>query len=230
MKTRITTLLIVIFAVANNSYAQLQPTLNIYKDGKILYCLSTSEIDSIKFEKNPYNGHEYVDLGLSVKWATCNVGASSPEDTGYYFAWGETSPKSTYDWSTYKYCNGTNKTLTKYCTDSYYGTVDNKTELDLSDDAAHVNWGGNWRMPTHKEFLELIENCSYEVLTILGDPFIKVIGPNGNFIFMPDIADYWTTSGSGGDGAYAFYYHFRGGMQTTGSGRNNGYYIRPVCP
>lgn len=86
--------------------------------------------------------HEYVDLGLSVKWATMNVGASKPEDYGDYFAWGETTTKTTYNWSTYKYCNGSSSTLTKYNTDSSYGTVDNKTTLDLSDDAANANWGG----------------------------------------------------------------------------------------
>ena len=76
------------------------------------------------------NGHEYVDLGLSVKWATCNVGASSPEEYGDYFAWGEVEPKSSYGWSTHKYCNGYESTLTKYNYSSSYGTVDNKTTLD----------------------------------------------------------------------------------------------------
>ena len=86
------------------------------------------------------NGYAYVDLGLSVKWATCNVGASSPEGYGDYFAWGETTIKSTYNWSTYKYCNGSSSTLTKYNTKSSYGTIDNKTKLDLSDDAARANF------------------------------------------------------------------------------------------
>ena len=97
---------------------------------------------------NQHNGHDYVDLGLSIKWATCNVGASSPEEYGDYFAWGETEPKSIYDWSTYKYCNGSETTLTKYNYSNIYGTVDNKTTLEMSDDAARANWGGGWRMPT----------------------------------------------------------------------------------
>ena len=103
------------------------------------------------------NGHEYVDLGLPsrIKWATCNVGATTPEEYGDYFAWGETEPKDNYDWSTYKWCNESNATMTKYCTDSSYGTVDNKTVLELEDDAAYVNWGGNWRMPTKAELDEL---------------------------------------------------------------------------
>ncbi|MCQ2319676.1 MAG: hypothetical protein MJZ90_12290 [Bacteroidales bacterium] len=102
--------------------------------------------------------HEYVDLGLpsGLLWATCNVGADSPEDYGDYFAWGETETKSDYDWDTYKWCNGSYNTLTKYNTKSSYGTVDNKTTLELSDDAARANWGGSWRMPTEAEFQELI--------------------------------------------------------------------------
>ena len=94
------------------------------------------------FDLDEIDGYEYVDLGLSVKWATCNVGADSPEDYGDYFAWGETEPKSTYYWSTYKWYRGDYDNLTKYCTSSSYGTVDNKKQLDLSDDAARANWGG----------------------------------------------------------------------------------------
>ena len=88
------------------------------------------------------DGHEYVDLGLpsGLLWATCNVGATKPEEYGDYFAWGETEPKSTYNWSTYKYCNGSSTSLTNYCTNSSYGTVDNKTILEAADDAAHTNY------------------------------------------------------------------------------------------
>jgi len=87
-----------------------------------------------------------------------NVGASSPEGYGDYFAWGETTAKSDYSWITYKWCNGSSESLTKYNTSSSYGTVDNKTVLDSADDAAHANWGGSWRMPTHAEWTELNEN------------------------------------------------------------------------
>lgn len=100
-----------------------------------------------------------IDLGLSVKWASWNVGASAPEEYGAYFAWGETEPKWDYDWESYKWCNGSETTLTKYNSDSSNGTVDNKTALDPEDDAAHVYWGGTWRMPTKTEFQELIDNC-----------------------------------------------------------------------
>lgn len=141
---------------------------------------SLSDLD----EMEDLNDHEYVDLGLSVKWATCNVGADSPEDYGDYFAWGETKPKSTYDWSNYKWCQGSRHTITKYCTDSYFGTVDNKTQLDLSDDAAHVNWGGSWRMPTIDELIELEQKCSWTWTTRNGVEGYKV-SRNGNSIFLP---------------------------------------------
>ena len=87
------------------------------------------------------NGYDYVDLGLpsGLKWATCNVGADKPEGYGDYFAWGEVESKPICDWSTYKWCQGSSTTQTKYCTDSEYGVVDNKTVLDLADDAAHAN-------------------------------------------------------------------------------------------
>jgi hypothetical protein len=96
----------------------------------------------------------YVDLGLpsGTLWATCNIGANSPEEYGYYFAWGETEGyndgKTTFDWSTYKWCNGSYDSLTKYKYSSSYGTYDYKTELDLDDDAAYVNWGAEWCMPS----------------------------------------------------------------------------------
>ena len=131
-------------------------------------------------------GHAYVDLGLpsGLKWATCNVGASSPEEYGGYYAWGETEEKENYDWSTYKWCNGSPTTMTKYCTSSN-GTVDNKTTLDLEDDVAHVKWGGSWRMPTLNEQQELLNKCTWSWTTKDGVDGYKVTGPNGNSIFLP---------------------------------------------
>ena len=135
------------------------------------------------------NGYAYVDLGLSVKWATCNVGASKPEEYGDYFAWGETQPKSNYDWSTYKYCNSSNNTLTKYNNSSSYGTVDNKTTLELSDDAARANWGGSWRMPTDAELTELREQCTWTWTTQNGVKGYKVTSKKSGYtnksIFLP---------------------------------------------
>lgn len=133
------------------------------------------------------NGHKYVDLGLSVKWADCNVGANSPSDYGDYFAWGETSTKSDYRWTTYKWCKGTGNSMTKYCTDSKYGTVDNRRVLSSSDDVARVKWGGSWRMPTVEEFKELCDKskCTWTWTTQGGHKGYKVTGPNGNSIFLP---------------------------------------------
>lgn len=134
-----------------------------------------------------HNSHEYVDLGLSVKWATMNVGAVSEEDNGYYFAWGETTTKSTFSWSNLKYCNGTTSygPFTKYVGLSIYGEVDNKHVLEYMDDAARANWGGSWRMPTAAEFDELIAACKWSHATINGKNGYKVTGKNGNYIFLP---------------------------------------------
>ena len=128
---------------------------------------------------------EAVDLGLSVKWATFNVGATRPEEYGGYYAWGETEEKEDYSLETYKWCNGSEYTMTKYCTSSSYGTVDNKTVLDPEDDVAHVKWGGDWRMPTKEEQDELRNNCSWERTALDGVNGYKVTGPNGNSIFLP---------------------------------------------
>ncbi len=128
---------------------------------------------------------EAVDLGLSVKWASWNVGATVPEEYGGYYAWGETEVKVNYDWTTYKWCNGDRYNMTKYCSDRDYGTVDYKTMLDPEDDVAHVKWGGAWRMPTLDEIKELTDKCSWNWTSQNGLKGCKVIGPNGNFIFLP---------------------------------------------
>ena len=192
------------------------------------------------------NGHEYVDLGLSVKWATCNVGANKPEDYGDHFAWGETTTKSVYGWSTYNWCNGTSSTLTKYNTSNIYGTVDQKTKLELSDDAARVNWGGKWRMPTYDEFLELREKCTWKWTTQNG---VKgyMITNNGNSMFLPaagyryesslinagSLGYYWSSSLETGIPYYAWYMELNSIMEEEGSHRGNrsaGRSVRPVCP
>ncbi len=140
--------------------------------------------------------HEYVDLGLpsGTLWATCNVGADSPEGYGDYFAWGETEPKDYYDWSTYKWCNGSNNTMTKYCASSNYGAdgfTDGKRELDPEDDAAYVNWGPQWRMPTREQQTELRINCTWTWTTQNGVNGSLVTGPNGNSIFLPAAGYRW---------------------------------------
>ena len=113
--------------------------------------------------------YEYVDLGLpsGLKWAKCNVGATSETDYGSYFQWGDIEDKSNsdYSWESYKYRNGPNTPFTKYCTDSEYGTVDNKTTLEPEDDAASHVMGGDWRMPTEAEFDELLSGTTKEWIT-----------------------------------------------------------------
>ncbi len=107
--------------------------------------------------------HVAVDLGLpsGLKWATMNIGAKSHLESGNYYAWGETLPQTNneYLWSSYKWCNGTETFMTKYCERASDGIVDNRTTLEPEDDAATQNWGGAWRMPTIAEFVELVNNC-----------------------------------------------------------------------
>lgn len=174
---------------------------------------------------------EYVDLGLpsGTLWATCNIGADTPEDYGDYFAWGETKGynegKTNFDWSTYKWCEGSESTMTKYCTNSSYGYegfTDDKTELDLEDDAAYVNWGPAWRMPSKEQFDELINNnyTTTEWTTQNGVIGLKIMSKtNGNSIFLPaaglrdgsslnayaDVGSfgiYWSRTLSSGDDSY----------------------------
>ncbi len=155
-----------------------------------------------------HNGHEYVDLGLpsGLKWATCNVGATNPEEYGNYYAWGETETKSTYNWRTYKWCNGSRDIQTKYNTSSSCGTVDNKTVLDLEDDAARANWGGAWRMPTGAEMTELRENCTWTWTTKNGVNGYEVKSKtNGNSIFLP-AAGYRTDGYLRNSGSYGNYW------------------------
>ena len=159
------------------------------RDRRIEYDVLMDYVDGLRSDNIAFminiSGVQAVDLGLSVKWASCNVGANKPEEYGDYFAWGEVKPKSVYNWTTYKYCKGTNKTMTKYSTDSYYGIVDNKTTLEAQDDAATANWGGAWRMPTKAEQDELRTKCTWVWTTLNGVNGYKVIGSNGNSIFLP---------------------------------------------
>lgn len=131
-----------------------------------------------------------IDLGLPSRtlWADRNVGADSPEAYGDYFAWGETEPKINYSWNNYKWCEGTDNTISKYCTDlsyGYNGFTDKKYILDSEDDASFVNMGKEWRMPTKAEYEELLSKCTWdwtELNSVIG---YKVTGPNGNSIFFP---------------------------------------------
>ena len=138
------------------------------------------------------NGHDFVDLGLpsGTLWATCNVGANTPEGCGTYFAWGEICPKRLYDWSTYKYCNNGDCTqLTKYCDKSFFGLnsfTDDLTQLEPSDDAATMNWGDDWCIPTFDQWRELYVNNTVIIDTTLNGVNGKLFAAsNGNSIFLP---------------------------------------------
>lgn len=160
------------------------------KDNKVNISDVTQLIDYLLTGLWPWWEPDWVDLGLpsGTLWATCNIGANIPEEYGDYFAWGETEPKDYYDWSTYKWCNGNYLTLTKYCTIFYYGYngfTDDKTELDPEDDAAYVNWGSSWRMPTSEQQRELVEKCTWTWTMMNGVYGQLAIGPNGNTIFLP---------------------------------------------
>ena len=194
--------------------------------------------------------HEYVDLGLpsGTLWATCNMGATNPEDYGDYFAWGETTPKNSYDWSTYKYCNGSDTTLTKYCNYSSYGYngfTDNLTTLQASDDAATAQWGSGWRMPTQAEWQELLNNTTNVWTTQNGVNGRLFTATNGNSLFLPaagyryasslnsvgSYGHYWSSSLSTDDSDQAWSLLFGSGWcYTSCSGSNRGYgkSVRPV--
>ena len=137
------------------------------------------EVSFTTLERTFENGHEYVDLGLSVKWATCNVGASKPEDYGNYYAWGETSTKETYD---YDNCPTYGLSISKLQSQGY---IDSEGNLTSQYDAATANWGGDWRMPTDDEFGELYRSCTWTWTTQNGVNGYNVKGPSGNSIFLP---------------------------------------------
>ena len=194
--------------------------------------------------------HEYVDLGLpsGTLWATCNIGASSPEDRGDFFAWGETkgcnSGKTRFAWSTYKWCNGSYNSLTKYCNNGdwgYNGFTDYKTKLELEDDAAYVNWGPAWRMPSYEQFQELIGYTTYEFTTLNDIGGYKFTSKtNDKSIFLPTTGyrddeltgwrgHYWSCTLSSDDPNYAGRLYFdRGFIRTDESDRGCGACVRPV--
>ena len=155
---------------------------------------------------------EAIDLGLSVKWASLNLGASKPEDIGSYYAWGETKPKSNYSFRTYKWCVDYNK-LTKYCHSAWgnfwagSGRPDNKVVLDAEDDVAHVVLGEKWRMPTDAEWTELRTKCAWKWVTNYNGTGVNgslVTASNGNSLFLPAAGYRFDTSLShaGSEGNY----------------------------
>ena len=233
--------------VAGLQTAQAQKIKLYFTDDSFLE-YRVSDLKYIECSEEDIVEHEYVDLGLpsGTLWATCNVGASSPEDYGDYFAWGETQPKEDCSWSTYKYCNGSYNTLTKYCTSSSYGTFDNKKELETADDAAAANWGREWQMPSREQYEELI-NSDYTTTkwtTQGGVNGYKITSnSNGKSIFLPaagfrdgtnlslvgSYGLYWSRSLSSSYSDDAYYLYF--GLSNIGMydyDRNGGQSVRPV--
>ncbi|MCQ2228062.1 MAG: fibrobacter succinogenes major paralogous domain-containing protein [Bacteroidales bacterium] len=273
----------------------------VCKDGSVVYSMTSDVPDSITFHKpvfdaqpsqptpqlpsGQYNGHDYIDLGLSVKWATVNIGAEKPEDYGYYIAWGETTTitKESYLSDTYKYYakRMTAEAIpavpahtdadgfpvaatpeipaqyetgyTKYVPSSkasgygYDGFSDDKTTLELSDDAANVNWGGSWRMPTYSEWKELQTKCTWTRTTKNGVSGYKVTsniaGYTDKWIFLP--AAGYRYSYLGNAGSYGYYwssslyeglpynawymYFYSSRVDTYNNSRYYGQSVRPVA-
>lgn len=267
--------LIALFAITQTVCSQ---TMKVYQNGQLKAVYYVSKDDKVEFSDDfPFpdddknkpntNGHEYVDLGLpsGLKWATMNVGATTPEDCGQYFAWGETtgygrdtSDGRSFNWASYKMCsNGDWTGITKYTfadgqtSGIWYNNGnfvgDNKTTLDPEDDAAHVNWGGDWRMPTKAEQDELrnTDNCFWRWTTKNGVKGYEVTSKkNGNSIFLPVSGDrldsslyvagsygfYWSSSRAARS-YRACYLEFDSssvvGMYA--SDRCDGYTVRAVC-
>ena len=221
------------FGATNDYFGEWYNTFETLVPGQgYMYFSNSNEPKTLVFQTGA-PAHAYVDLGLpsGLLWATCNLGATSPEDYGDYFAWGETTPKSDYSWSTYQYCMGSNTTFTKYCNNSSYGYngfTDNLTTLLPEDDAATANWGSDWRMPTKEEFQELYNNTTVTWTQQNGVNGRLFTAANGNSLFLP-AAGYRNGSnlygaGSGGNcwssslitdyPNYAWYFGFDSGNYT----------------
>lgn len=197
-------------------------------------------LSSCTKSESPKSDSNAIDLGLSVKWAACNLGASAPEEYGQYFAWAEISEKNEYTWSKYKYCDGSSYVMFGDEITKYTGKTD---ALQNSDDAANVLLGDGWRIPTTSELQELIDKCKWTLETVGGHSGYTVTGPNGNSIFLP-FAGFKNEEGfqEGGRGGYYWsaniYEYFNGladdleitpGVTIVGYfDRCNGLTIRPV--
>lgn len=172
---------------------------DVNNDGSVNVSDAVAVVNRIlgKTNAGDVGGGEAIDLGLpsGTLWSSCNIGASSPEEYGNYYAWGETEVKDVYDWSKYIHCDGSKET----CHD--LGSDIGGTEYDV----AHMKWGDDWRMPTFDEFQELIDNCDYEWITYQGVQGGKFTGPNGNSIFLP-AAGVRTESGLEEVGSNGYYW------------------------
>ena len=227
------------------AYTDIYTTPIVIKEPCTIYCYAKSSDGNISYtnlyainKEQITNGDtmgavaDIVDLGLSVKWASWNVGADKPEGLGNLYAWGELYPKEEYSTSTYKfYSEGYTK----------YGSIDNKYQLDSEDDVAQQTWGDKWRIPTIEELKELKEKCTFTKTELNGVPVTKVTGPNGNFIYFPypgnftgttlyfenSIGSYWSCDLE--SNSYAKDLDFQSGMPSlNGDSRYHGQSIRPV--
>ena len=218
----------------------LLPRTIIVHDTTLVYVHDTINISTCDSIHTP-EGLEMVDLGLpsGVKWANMNLGATAPQGYGDYFAWGETNPKAMYDWSTYFDTNDDGSTFIKY------NNKGGKTTLDLEDDAAHVNWGGSWRMAAKAEWDELKTNCTWTWTTRNGvNGYLVTSKKNSNSIFLPasgfrydssldvvgSIGYFWSSSLYENDSSDACYLYFGpGGVGWHSYYRYGGHSVRPVC-
>ncbi len=240
MKRIFSFLLLATFALASYAQTTTYRYMRIKKaDGTIMKII-VDEIDSVDFAKEAY-----VDLGLpsGTLWALSNIGATTPEDYGDYFAWGETTTKETYEWGTYKYCDFSDisdTTMTKYLTED---NTFNGTTLESVDDAAIANWGDTWRMPTQEDFNELRTECVWTWTTLNGVSGSRVTGKNGMSIFLPaagycagttlyckgEQGYYWLASLHANSKQACALYFYPQPAPMCGLNRFVGLPIRPVC-
>ena len=231
-------LILCFLAISTIAPAQNNKSLVFFKNGEKQLSIQVQQVDSIVFDNNtsgpepPEPSGDAVDLGLSVLWATRNVGAEKPQDYGYYLSWGELTPKETYTNETYEY--------------AYVETLNYIDIYGTQYDAAHVLWGDNWRMPTSAECEELVQNCTWEWCSLEDTNGIKVTGPSGKSIFLPaggfpnwsgwnrvgEYGTYWTGSNTS-ETIIACYFCFdSGSFQVTSwdGAKYVGQLVRPVRP
>lgn len=233
-------LIILLSILGIRSYSQFRNGIVRRKINKKSFIINQST------SKKKVRSRWCVDLGLSVKWATCNLGATKPEEFGKYYAWGEIKNKKNYDIKNYKFCDIKNDyKVNKYCSRNDIGIrLDYKKTLSKADDAATSNLGNNWRMPSESEFNELLQKCQWTWITYKGTTGYKITSKlNGNSIFLPatgwygryinnrgSVGYYWSRSLSSGNDYPICLRFFSNTMETYTYGRYIGCTIRPVRP
>lgn len=211
---------------ANNLIGLGKYMTNDSTNGRVILVTDGESISTLE-EKKELEYKNGVDLGLSVKWAPCNVGASNPEDYGDYYAWGVTDSSHNDSWSNYKWYDGTQDVLTKYNTKKWCGTVDNITIIAPEDDIAYLQFGGKWRIPTEDEWTELMTRCQWRWTTQNGIKGEMVTGPNGNSIFLP-AAGCWLDGSPYNFGAYGYYWSSTLNSETPNYAKGVGFFFSTV--